>query len=95
MPRILRLIEQSKGKGGRSTPRDTIEDWEDYHSYEQIIGYVDEIADTYDFCSAEVIGTTEEGRDLKVLKIERAGPGAQNVWIEAGITCKSFSPIYT
>ena len=80
---LLRLIELSKGKGGRSTPRDTITDWEDYHSYDQIVGYLDEVAATYDFCSTEVIGQSVEGRDLKVLKFERAGPGAKNVWIEA------------
>ena len=80
---LLRLIELSKGKGGRSTPRDTITDWEDYNSYAQIVGYLDEVAATYDFCSTEVIGQSVEGRDLKVLKFERAGPGAKNVWIEA------------
>ena len=81
------LIELSKGKGGRSTPRDTISDWEDYHSYDQITGYIDEVAATYDFCTAEVIGQSVEGRDLKVLKMERAGPGAKNVFIEASKSC--------
>jgi len=87
---VQKLIEQSKGKGGQSTPRDTIEDWEDYHSYDQIMGYIDEIANTYDFCSAEVIGTTVEGRDLKVLKMERPGPGAPTVWIEANIHAREW-----
>ena len=87
LSRFPRLIELSKGKGGRSTPRDTITDWEDYHSYDQITGYIDEIAATYDFCTAEVIGQSVEGRDLKVLKMERAGPGAKNVFIEASKSC--------
>jgi len=87
---VQKLIELSKGKGGRSTPRDTITDWEDYHSYDQIVGYLDEVAATYDFCSTEVIGQSVEGRDLKVLKFERAGPGAKNVWIEANIHAREW-----
>jgi len=79
-----------RGREAALPLRDTISDWEDYHSYDQITGYIDEVAATYDFASAEVIGQSVEGRDLKVLKMERAGPGAKNVWIDANIHAREW-----
>ncbi len=37
-----------------------------------------------DAASVVSIGKSVEGREMKVLSLTKAGPGAPNVWIEAG-----------
>ena len=37
------------------------------------------------------IGKSHEGRDMRVIQIAKAGPGAPNVWIEAGIHARYLS----
>jgi len=39
----------------------------------------------YDFASVTSIGKTAEGREMLVLRLEKAGRGKPNIWIEAGI----------
>ncbi len=41
-------------------------------------------ATTYEWVNTEVIGQTNEGRDLKVIQIAKAGAGKPNVFIDAG-----------
>ena len=60
-------------------------DWDDYYSHDDINAFIDELADTYSgFVSTRSIGSSFEGRDMRVIEITRAGPGAPNIWIEAG-----------
>jgi hypothetical protein len=47
--------------------------------------FIDEIAATYDFASTVSAGMSYEGRDMRVLVLNKAGPGARTVYIEAGL----------
>ena len=46
--------------------------------------YIDGLAEQNDFVNTVSIGKSHEGRDMRVLQITKAGPGAPNVFIEAG-----------
>ena len=82
------LIELSAGQKGASlrvgSPRYTL-DWDDYYSHEVINEFIDELADSYPDVTTVSIGQTFEGRDMRVIQVNRAGPDAPNIWIEAGI----------
>ena len=43
------------------------------------------MASRYDFASVTSIGKSYEGREMLVLRLEKAGHGKPNIWIEAGI----------
>ena len=58
--------------------------WEDYHTYDELKEFALQVAADNEGVSTEVIGQSYEGRDMTVLKIERAGLGAKNVWVESG-----------
>ena len=51
----------------------------------QLNAYIDDLAAQNDFISTVSIGKSHEGRDMRVIQIAKAGAGAPNVWIEAGI----------
>lgn len=43
-------------------------EWTSYHRLDDILGYLDYLADTYpDVCSVQTIGHSIEGRPLKVI----------------------------
>ncbi len=66
-------------------------DWEDYYSHDDINTFIDELASTNsDWVSTVSIGKSYEGRDMRVIKIEKAGPGAPIAWIEAGIHAREW-----
>ena len=67
-----------------SSPRYNM-DWESYHSHDDINAFIDELADTYSWVETVSIGSTYEGRDMRVIQINKAGPDAPTVWVEAGI----------
>ena len=67
----------------RTDKKAGIIDWEDYHSSEEINFFVDELARQYEFVSNVSVGQSFEGREMKVIAIEKAGPGAPNIFIEA------------
>jgi hypothetical protein len=71
-------------KSKNTSLKETIDDWEDYHSHEQINNYIESLAEAHDYVSVVNIGQTYEGREMKVIKITKAGEGAPNVFIEAG-----------
>ncbi len=59
--------------------------WDDYQNYETINGYLDELAKKHlDFVRVVNIGPSFEGRQMKVLRVGKAGERAPNVWIEGG-----------
>ena len=60
-------------------------DWTSYHSHNDINAFLDKLASSNaEWVSTQSIGTSEEGRDMKIIKITKAGAGAPNIWIEAG-----------
>merc|ERR1712130_623795 len=61
-------------------------DWEDYHDHTTLNEFIAALADANaDWASVINIGQSYEGRDMNVLAITKAGPGAPNIWLEAGI----------
>ena len=60
-------------------------DWSDYYPHEDLNTLIQGWADANDFASLINIGQSYEGRDMNVLAITKAGEGAPNVWLEAGI----------
>jgi len=66
-------------------------DWRDYHSHNDINTFIDELAvSNAGWVSTTSIGKSYEGRDMRVVKIEKAGPGAPIAWIEAGIHAREW-----
>jgi murein tripeptide amidase MpaA len=60
--------------------------WDAYQQLDTIYSWLDELAATYDFVSVEVIGSSFEGRDMKVLQIAKPssdGSPKLEVFIEA------------
>ena len=64
-------------------------DWDDYHDHDTLNDFIAALADANEWASIIPIGESYEGRKMNVLAITKAGPGAPNIWIEAGIhpTC--------
>jgi murein tripeptide amidase MpaA len=52
--------------------------------------YIDSLVGQFDYVNVESIGRSGEGRDMRVLQITKAGAGAPNVWIEAGIHAREW-----
>jgi len=65
-------------------------DWEDYQPLDVLNSFIQSLADANDFARIINIGQSYEGRDMNVLAVEKAGPGAPNVWLEAGIHAREW-----
>ncbi|XP_011880856.1 PREDICTED: carboxypeptidase B-like [Vollenhovia emeryi] len=66
-------------------------EWTSYHRLDDILGYLDYLADTYpDVCSVQTIGQSLEGRPLKVLRISNGKPDAPAMWIDGGIHAREW-----
>ena len=99
---VQRLIELE------SKPRKTIDQkimedhpmtWTEYHSQDDMEAYMDYLADKYsDIVSIEDIGTSYEGRPMRVLKICKGGTCGEKpaMWIDGGIHAREWiSPAVT
>ncbi|XP_071440264.1 carboxypeptidase B-like [Hetaerina americana] len=66
--------------------------WHSYHRVSDMHGYMDFLAQTYPrLCSVMTIGSSVEGRPLKVLKISPAGStGKKAIWIDGGIHAREW-----
>jgi len=65
-------------------------DWDDYHPHEVLNEFIQALADVNDFAKIIDIGKSYEGRQMNVLAIEKAGPGAPSIWLEAGIHAREW-----
>lgn len=72
----------------KTTPRDGQSrafDWTDYHRYDEIMAFIDEVAANNSFAEIFNIGQSYEGREMNGVRFTKAGTGMPNVWVEAGI----------
>jgi len=86
------LIQETKPKARTGKPegaRYTM-DWNDYYEVEFLNEFIETLAAENDFASIIDIGQSYEGRDMKVLAIEKAGPDAPSVWLESGIHAREW-----
>ena len=67
-------------------------DWEDYYGHDDINDFIDGLASgsNSDWVKTVSIGKSYEGRDMRVIEITKAGPGAPIAWIEAGIHAREW-----
>merc|ERR1719288_65730 len=86
---VQSLIEETtpKNTSSRSTGK---MDWNDYYPHEDLNAFIQGLADANDFAEIINIGQSYEGRDMNVLAITKAGPGAPNIWLEAGIHAREW-----
>jgi len=89
--RLVDEVEASRPQKGqaRSGSGYTL-DWTDYYSHDVLNEFLDALAASNDFASVINIGKSYEGRDMNVLAVTKAGPGAPNVWLEAGIHAREW-----
>ena len=43
--------------------------WDEYHEQDHVEGFLDYLADSYDFVDVEIIGESYEGRPMRVIKV--------------------------
>ncbi|XP_072944773.1 carboxypeptidase A1-like [Epargyreus clarus] len=66
-------------------------DWNDYHRLGVIHAFMDGLEYDYpSICTVGVIGTSLEGRNLKVLKISNSDARNYSVWMDAGIHAREW-----
>jgi len=89
---VEQLIQDTKPspKSGKSTGKRYTMDWTDYHDIDVLNEFIESLAETNDFANIIPIGKSYEGREMKVLAITKAGPGAPNIWLEAGIHAREW-----
>merc|ERR1712168_890471 len=89
---VEQLIQDTKPspKSGKTAGKRYTMDWDDYHELDVLNEFIESLADTNDFASIIPIGKSYEGREMKVLAITKAGPGAPNIWLEAGIHAREW-----
>merc|ERR1719309_1719046 len=65
-------------------------DWDDYHDHDTLNDFIAALADANEWASIIPIGESYEGRKMNVLAITKAGEGAPNIWLEAGIHAREW-----
>jgi len=83
------LIEEQKVKSLGKNYQGKIS-FDQYYPHDDLNAYIDDLATQFDFVNTVSIGKSHEGRDMRVIQIAKAGPGAPNVWIEAGIHAREW-----
>ncbi|KAK9885358.1 hypothetical protein WA026_010854 [Henosepilachna vigintioctopunctata] len=80
----LETLELDNRQGHRLT-------WQAYHRLNDINGYLDYLAETYpELCSVSTIGSSVQGRPIKLLKISNGKKANKAVWIDGGIHAREW-----
>merc|ERR1712058_111608 len=89
---VEKLIQDTKPspKSSKSEGKRYAMNWDDYQRHDVLNEFIESLADANDFASIIDIGKSYEGRDMKVLAITKAGAGAPNVFLEAGIHAREW-----
>merc|ERR1719397_548680 len=90
---VQQLIEENRPAANTSKLADAgyNMEWTDYHRLEDLNEFITALADANpDFARIINIGQSYEGRDMMVLAVEKAGPGAPSIWLEAGIHAREW-----
>merc|ERR1712013_860671 len=89
---LEKLIQDTKpsNKSVKSEGKRYAMNWDDYQRHDVLNEFIESIADANDFASIIPIGQSYEGRDMKVLAITKAGPGAPSVFLESGIHAREW-----
>lgn len=65
--------------------------WHAYHRLNDIHRYLDFLAlNNPDLCSTQVIGTSTQGRPLKIIKISNGKANNKAIWIDGGIHAREW-----
>merc|ERR1711874_490958 len=65
--------------------------WTEYHTLDDMYSYLDYLEQTFDFVSTEIVGQSEEGRDMRVARVCKGGCGGKKaVWIDGGIHAREW-----
>ncbi|PYZ99327.1 hypothetical protein A6K26_009850 [Gammaproteobacteria bacterium 2W06] len=66
-------------------------DWTSYHRYDEIMAWLDELASTHpSLCSVKEVGTTYEGRTMKMLTLNKGGTDKPGIFIDGGIHAREW-----
>merc|ERR1712193_121029 len=89
---VQSLIEETRPspKKSKSGAGNYTMDWEDYHDHSTLNEFIAALAGANDWANVINIGQSYEGRKMNVLAITKAGPGAPNIWLEAGIHAREW-----
>lgn len=70
--------------------------WAKYHRLADIESFIDYLAATYpNLCSVKTIGSSIEGRPLRVLKISSGRPRRKAIWVDGGIHAREWISVAT
>jgi murein tripeptide amidase MpaA len=86
---IAKKMKKNKKKN-KMVKKDYDLDWDDYYDHDTLNQFLDALAGANDWANVINIGKSYEGRDMNVLAITKAGPGAPSVWLEAGIHAREW-----
>jgi len=66
-------------------------DWTSYHIYEDMQGYMQYLADNFQYVSVKSIGKSYKGADMQVLEVCKGGCGNKPaIWIDGGIHAREW-----
>ena len=88
---IFRVLDA--GRKARAAPKppspkqvDSLLTFDEYHRFDEIVEYIEAVADLYDWANAKGIGQTYEGREMMALELTKPGDDAvANIYIQAGV----------
>jgi len=98
IPDVQELVEEVQEEVARARAEAEGEDFSltTYHTHPEILEHLDTLAAEHADVETEVIGTSYEGRQLKIAKVCRGGCGNKPaVWIDGGIHAREWISVAT